>query len=69
MVDSLSTMLVMELNTEFEEVLPLIEKIQIKVDEELSVFETIIRYVGGLLSAYELTDSPKSRFYSIKPRK
>lgn len=61
MVDSLSTILVMELNTEFEELLPLIENIQVKVNEQMSVFETIIRYMGGLLSAYELSDHPEKR--------
>lgn len=59
MVDSLSTMLVMELNSEFDQVLPLIQEIIVNVDEQLSVFETIIRYMGGLLSAYELTDHTK----------
>ncbi|KAI8987953.1 glycoside hydrolase [Mycotypha africana] len=54
LLDSLSTMLVMELNEEFEEVLPLIKNVNFFVDENLSVFETTIRCMGGLLSAYEL---------------
>lgn len=58
MVDSMGTMLIMELNSEFDELLPLIKKIKVKVDIQMSVFEAIIRYVGGLLSAYELSDHP-----------
>lgn len=61
MVDSLSTILVMELDDELEELLPLIGNIKVKVNEQLSVFETIIRYMGGLLSAYELSDHPRKR--------
>lgn len=58
MIDSLSTMLVMELDQEFEHVLPLVERLNVHVNESLSVFETTIRYIGGLLSAYELSDHP-----------
>lgn len=61
MIDSLSTILVMELNDELDELLPLIENIQVEVNEQMSVFETIIRYMGGLLSAYELSDHPGKR--------
>ncbi|KAG2207217.1 hypothetical protein INT47_012270 [Mucor saturninus] len=61
MIDSLSTILVMGLDDELEELLPLIENIKVKVDEQMSVFETIIRYMGGLLSAYELSDHPGKR--------
>lgn len=58
MVDSLGTMIIMGLDDEVEKLLPLIEKIQPMVNEPLSVFETIIRYMGGLLSAYELYERP-----------
>ncbi|KZT58230.1 glycoside hydrolase family 47 protein [Calocera cornea HHB12733] len=57
-VDSLSTMLVMDLPELFESTLPFIASLdfrQPKVYGAVSVFETIIRYVGGLLSAYELS--------------
>ncbi|KAI9274433.1 glycoside hydrolase [Phascolomyces articulosus] len=56
LVDGLSTLLVMELYEEFEETLPELEKINFLVDEKVSVFESTIRYLGGLLSAYELTN-------------
>ncbi|KAI8378293.1 glycoside hydrolase [Choanephora cucurbitarum] len=58
MVDSLGTMIIMGLDDEVEELLPLIDKIEVMVNEPLSVFETIIRYMGGLLSAYELYEGP-----------
>ncbi|RCH80481.1 hypothetical protein CU098_006386, partial [Rhizopus stolonifer] len=58
MIDSLSTMLIMGLEEEVHEMLPLIDKIQVMVNEPLSVFETIIRYMGGLISAYELYNHP-----------
>ncbi|KAI9480876.1 MAG: glycosyl hydrolase family 47-domain-containing protein [Benjaminiella poitrasii] len=56
MIDSLSTMLVMELTDEFLNIMPRIHKINFKVDTDISVFESIIRYLGGFLSAYELSD-------------
>lgn len=56
LVDGLSTLLVMKLQEEFEEALPEIEKLDFQVDGQISVFESTIRYLGGLLSAYELSD-------------
>ncbi|KAG2198979.1 hypothetical protein INT47_013163 [Mucor saturninus] len=54
MIDSLSTLLIMELNDEYARIMPRISKINFKVDEDISVFESIIRYLGGFMSAYEL---------------
>ncbi|KAF1797312.1 glycoside hydrolase family 47 protein [Mucor lusitanicus] len=59
MIDSLSTMLIMDLDQEFQQVMPLVEQLNVHVNESLSVFETTIRYIGGLLSAYELSDHPE----------
>ncbi|GAN03960.1 mannosyl-oligosaccharide alpha-1,2-mannosidase [Mucor ambiguus] len=56
MIDSLSTMLIMDLDQEFLQVLPLVGQLNVHVNESLSVFETTIRYIGGLLSAYELSN-------------
>ncbi|KAI9497830.1 glycoside hydrolase [Zychaea mexicana] len=56
LVDGLSTLVVMELHEEFEEALPELAKINFTVDQKVSVFESTIRYLGGLLSAYELTN-------------
>ncbi|KAF9972269.1 hypothetical protein BGZ73_004654, partial [Actinomortierella ambigua] len=58
MIDSLDTMLIMGLNTEFDEAL---EWVKTKFDmtknpsAQLQFFETVIRYMGGLLSAYDLS--------------
>ncbi|KAF7732817.1 hypothetical protein EC973_000092 [Apophysomyces ossiformis] len=56
LVDSLSTLLVMDLKEEVESVLSELDKIEFDLDRNVSVFESIIRYLGGLLSAYELSD-------------
>lgn len=56
LVDSLSTLLVMELESEFQTAMHRIHRISFKVNDDISVFESIIRYLGGLLSAYDLTD-------------
>ncbi|KAG0244039.1 hypothetical protein BGW41_000467 [Actinomortierella wolfii] len=58
MIDSLDTLLIMGLNKEFDEAL---EWVKTKFDmtknptEQLQFFETVIRYLGGLLSAYDLS--------------
>ncbi|KAI8381347.1 glycoside hydrolase, partial [Radiomyces spectabilis] len=57
LVDSLSTMMVMGLDETMDAVIPEISKINFQLDENVSVFESIIRYLGGLLSAYELSDA------------
>lgn len=54
MVDSLSTLVIMDLTDEFIKVMPRISKINFRVDQDISVFESIIRYLGGLISAFEL---------------
>lgn len=56
MVDSLSTLLVMDLTNEFHNLMPRISKINFKVDDNISVFESVIRFLGGLLSAFELSE-------------
>jgi mannosyl-oligosaccharide alpha-1,2-mannosidase len=66
LIDSLSTMLIMDMKDEVGELIPMVEKMQFKVDEHLSVFETIIRLMGGLLSAYELSDDPRKYVFLKK---
>ncbi|KAG0788522.1 hypothetical protein G6F21_007155 [Rhizopus arrhizus] len=56
LVDSLSTLLVMDLETEFNAAMRLVHRINFKVNDDVSVFESIIRYLGGLLSAYDLSE-------------
>ncbi|CZR64406.1 probable class I alpha-mannosidase [Phialocephala subalpina] len=57
MVDSLDTLLIMGMHDEFREALDAINQIDFSTCalEELNVFETTIRYLGGFLSAYDLT--------------
>jgi mannosyl-oligosaccharide alpha-1,2-mannosidase len=54
-IDSLSTMLVMDLQDEVQQLLPWIESLNVTVNVPINVFETTIRCMGGLLSAYELS--------------
>jgi mannosyl-oligosaccharide alpha-1,2-mannosidase len=55
--DALSTMLIMELPEEFEHAVEKIVQTNFSVttNKDISTFETIIRYLGGFLSAYELS--------------
>ncbi|KAF7763520.1 CAZyme family GH47 [Agaricus bisporus var. burnettii] len=58
-VDAMSTMNVMDLDEEFSEAVDFTSGIDFtrsKTPDTVSVFESTIRYVGGLLSAYELSD-------------
>lgn len=58
MIDSLDALVIMGFNDEFDEAL---EWVKTKFDmtknptAQLQFFETVIRYLGGLLSAYDLT--------------
>jgi Glycosyl hydrolase family 47 len=57
MYDSLDTMYLMGLEDEFQRALHVIEKAIFPVEKEAFApfFETVIRYLGGLLSAYALS--------------
>ncbi|KFY10333.1 hypothetical protein V491_07700, partial [Pseudogymnoascus sp. VKM F-3775] len=57
MVDSLDTLWIMGLKDEFEEALESVEKIDFTTSPKPSipVFETTIRYLGGLLAAYDIS--------------
>ncbi|KAL2870820.1 glycoside hydrolase family 47 protein [Aspergillus lucknowensis] len=58
LVDSLDSLLIMGLLDEFEEALRAVERIDFSTTEsiQINVFETNIRYLGGLLGAHDLTD-------------
>lgn len=63
-VDALSTMKLMELNTEYEEAKHLIfEKLSFDKDIEVQLFEITIRSLGALLSAYQ--SDGDSRFLDL----
>ncbi|KAJ2599781.1 hypothetical protein GGF39_002090 [Coemansia sp. RSA 1721] len=57
LVDALDTLWIMDLKEEFWEARDFVAKLDFKKDggQLAKVFETNIRYVGGLLSAYELS--------------
>ncbi|CAO3646991.1 unnamed protein product [Cunninghamella echinulata] len=57
LIDSLSTMIIMGLDQELEEAITEVKKVKFELNEgkNIFVFEAINRYLGGLLSAYELS--------------
>ncbi|KAL4788298.1 glycoside hydrolase [Aspergillus varians] len=58
LVDSLDSLVIMGLMNEFEEALEALEHIDFSTTEsmQINVFETNIRYLGGLLGAHDLTE-------------
>ncbi|KAI0432444.1 glycoside hydrolase family 47 protein [Xylaria sp. FL1042] len=57
LVDSLDTLWIMGMEDEFKEALLEVEKIDFTVSKrtEIPVFETTIRYMGGLIAAYDVS--------------
>lgn len=57
LIDSLDTLWIMGMEDEFEEAVAALDGIDFNVSESdvLSLFETTIRYLGGLLGAYDIT--------------
>ncbi|KAI2464911.1 glycoside hydrolase family 47 protein [Annulohypoxylon bovei var. microspora] len=58
LVDALDTLWIMGMKSEFEEALLEVEKIDFTTSEfrsEIPVFETTIRYLGGLVAAYDVS--------------
>ncbi|OTB10925.1 glycoside hydrolase family 47 protein, partial [Daldinia sp. EC12] len=58
LVDALDTLWIMGMKEEFEEALLEVEKIDFTTSEyrsEIPVFETTIRYLGGLIAAYDVS--------------
>jgi mannosyl-oligosaccharide alpha-1,2-mannosidase len=58
LVDSLDTLWIMDLKNEFEEAAESVRDIDFTTMEEdqINTFETTIRYLGGLLAAFDLSD-------------
>jgi mannosyl-oligosaccharide alpha-1,2-mannosidase len=58
LVDSLDTMWIMGLRTEFEEGVEYVRNLDFKSSRrsDIPIFETTIRYLGGLIGAYDITD-------------
>lgn len=57
LVDSLDTLWIMDLKDEFSEAVDAVKKIDFTTSarEDIPVFETVIRYLGGLLGAYDIS--------------
>ena len=60
LVDSLDTLWIMGFRDEFDEAVAAVTGIDFgsSTSKTISVFETTIRYLGGLLSAYDLSEDP-----------
>lgn len=58
LVDSLDTLWIMGMKKDFELAVKAVSKINFSVSEQktVNVFETTIRYLGGLLGAYDVSD-------------
>lgn len=58
LIDSLDTLWIMGMKDEFEEALATLDDIDFNVSESnvISLFETTIRYLGGLLGAYDISN-------------
>eukprot|EP01102_Stenamoeba_stenopodia_P017199 TRINITY_DN6131_c0_g1_i1.p1 TRINITY_DN6131_c0_g1~~TRINITY_DN6131_c0_g1_i1.p1 ORF type:complete len:649 (-),score=151.37 TRINITY_DN6131_c0_g1_i1:33-1979(-) len=54
-LESMDTLLIMDMKQEFLDAFSIIDCLNFNKEVEVSVFETTIRALGGLLSAYELT--------------
>ena len=59
LVDGLDTLWIMGMTTEFEEALKFVETIDFTTTprSDIPLFETTIRYLGGLIAAYEVSDA------------
>jgi mannosyl-oligosaccharide alpha-1,2-mannosidase len=58
LVDALDTLWIMGMKTDFEEAVKAIDKIDFTTTPraDIPIFETTIRYLGGFLAAYDLSD-------------
>ena len=60
LVDSLDTLWIMDFRDDFDKAVNEIDKIDFSKssEEHINIFETTIRYLGGFLSAYDLSSAP-----------
>lgn len=58
LVDSLDTLWIMDMTEEFEAAVNAVQSIDFTVSlrKDIPLFETVIRYLGGLIAAYDLSD-------------
>ena len=59
LVDSLDTLWMMDLKDDFEEAVDAVKAIDFTTSprNDIPLFETVIRYLGGLIAAYDISDS------------
>ncbi|KAI1815093.1 glycosyl hydrolase family 47-domain-containing protein [Poronia punctata] len=64
LVDSLDTLWIMGMEDEFKEALEEVERIDFTISQrsQIPVFETTIRYLGGLIAAYDVSGGPNGGF-------
>ena len=59
LIDSLDTMYIMNLKEEFNDAKSWVEtKLDFSINKDVNLFETTIRVLGGLLSAFHLSSDP-----------
>lgn len=61
LVDNLDSLWLMDMKEEFSEAVQAVMEIDFSPTTTINVFETTIRYLGGLLAAYDLTECKDSR--------
>jgi len=64
LVDSLDTLYIMGLKDEFDDAVKAVKEIDFTttVKNDIPIFETIIRYLGGLVGAYDVTGGPEGKY-------
>ncbi|KAK3346808.1 glycosyl hydrolase family 47-domain-containing protein [Lasiosphaeria hispida] len=65
LVDAMDTLWLMGMKAEFDDAVEAVKEIDFTTTpyrQDIPVFETIIRYLGGLLGAYDVTGGPKGEY-------
>jgi mannosyl-oligosaccharide alpha-1,2-mannosidase len=68
MVDALDTLWIMGMKDEFDDAVKAVKEIDFTTTpyrSDIPVFETIIRYLGGLLAAYDVSGGPQGKYKSL----
>jgi len=68
LVDSLDTLWIMGMKEEFDEAVEAVKQIDFTTTShrpDIPVFETIIRYLGGLIGAYDVTGGHKGEYHIL----
>merc|ERR1712178_448699 len=66
LVDSLDTLAIMGNSTEFQNAIDVVVKnLHFELDTTVHVFESTIRVIGGLLSAYQINDNKPQKLLDL----